>query len=314
MVVRENQYIFRTVLACALCVLVLFIGGCGGGTRGSGGQFYDGFVGDGTGKALPNVRVTLLASGDSAISDSRGLFSIQTDPLFGPLEVLLERDDLQASTTTTPVPVDAKRIRLTITVSGGERPQVSASIQVVERRRDESQSEAKPDRPGGDDDGRDGDSDHGRDDSNDDSSSDDSRGDDSNDDSSEDDSNDSDSDDSDGDDSADDSHQDGSSDGDSDGDDSVENDGDGDSGEGSGDGQEGPEDGDTKQAEGAITSLSGTTFIVEGVTFTVASSSELRDEDGNATNFDTFAVGQSVKARGRYQGGILILERLERED
>lgn len=278
-------------------VVAVLLAGCGGGTRGSGGQFYEGFVGDSGGKALPSVTVTLLASGDSATSDAQGRFVIETEGLAGTLDVMLEGEGFQATTTTAPVPADAKRVRLTLTVvSVGQRPQVTSTVEVVERTEAEDDSGRGDD---GDDDSRDDDDDDG---SGDDDDRDDSNRDDVDDDDGRDDSND----------------DDGSSGGDDDQDDSRDDSSGGSSGSGGGsdgsDDGDAPRDGDSKRAEGTISRLSNTIVTVSGVDFLFSSSSDLRDADGNPTSLSSFAVGQRVKARGRYQGGVLILERLELDD
>jgi hypothetical protein len=280
-------------------VVAVLLAGCGGGTRGSGGQFYEGFVGDSGGKALSNVMVTLLASGDSATSDAQGRFVIETEGLAGALDVMLEGDGFQATTTTAPVPADAKRVRLTLTVvSVGQRPQVTSTVEVVERTEAEGDSGRGDD---GDDDSRD-DDDGGSDDDDDQDDSNGDDGDDVGDDDGRDDSND----------------DDGSSGGDDDQDDSSDDSSGGSSGSGGGsDGSDddgAPRDGDSKRAEGTISRLSSTSVTVSGVDFLLSSSSDLRDADGNPTSLSSFAVGQKVKARGRYQGGVLVLERLELDD
>jgi hypothetical protein len=275
-------------------VAVLVLAGCGGGTRGSGGQFYEGFVGDPAGKSLPNVTVTLLASGDSATSDTQGRFFIETQVLAGSLDLMLEGDGFEATTTTAPIPVGARRVRITLTVSLGQEPRVTSSVEVVER------TEAEGDA------GRDDDGDNSRDDSEDgardDDDKDDSDRDDLNDDDDQNDSND-DEGGSGSDDSQDDSSGDssGGSNGSGEGSDDRDDDGD-------------RRDGDSKTTEGTISRLSSTTVTVSGVDFTVSSASDFRDADGNPTSLSSFGVGQRVEARGRYQAGLLILERLELDD
>jgi hypothetical protein len=294
----RERLVDRMAVALAAAFLALCLVSCGGGTRGSGGQFYDGFVGDPAGKALPNVTVTLLASGDSGVSDARGRFVIETQALAGALDVLLERDDFQATTTTAPVPADAKRVRLNLTVSSGQRPTVTSSVEVVERT--EGGSGRRPGESGRDDEG----DDDSRDDSSgsDGSLDDDDRGESGNDD---------------GDDDAD-SRDDSDDDRDDNQDDSSGGSGGGSSGPDdggrSGDDGEAPRDGDTKRAEGELSRISGTTVTVSGIEFTLSSSSDLRDADGNPASLSSFSVGQKVKARGRYQSGVLVLERLELDD
>jgi hypothetical protein len=50
---------------------------------------------------------------------------------------------------------------------------------------------------------------------------------------------------------------------------------------------------------------------VSGISFNVTSSSEFRDAKGKDTTLASFSLGNSVRARGVYQGGKLLLTRLE---
>ena len=275
--------------------------GCGGGTRGSGGQLYDGFIGDKSAKPLPGLSVTIVQSGDSAISDQDGRFTIETTPLSGQLSLLVEGNSISTTVQLGEVPEDAVRIKLSVAIPSGGGSGATATIEVTERRPQRVPATKTPagsgedsDRPGNEDSS-----------DNDDDADEDTSGDGG--------------DDSDGG-SDDDSDDDGSGRGGSDnnpadsGDDdnSGGNSGGGGSGSnGGGSGSDSPRDGDKRDVTGSISLISGSRVTAAGLEFLVTEDSEFRTSEGKKATIGDFKIGASVRARGVYQSGNLLLERLE---
>jgi hypothetical protein len=268
-------------------LLVILLGvGCGGGTRGSGGQLYDGFIGDESFKALPGVNITIVQSGDSAISDQDGRFTIRTQALSGQLTLLIDRDGVSTQLETAAVPEDATRIELTISIPTDGRPGGSVAVEVRERRgsgpaptKTPSSDSDDSDQPDDDDDDDDDNDGNGND------------GDDSNDSDDEEDDSDSDSG--------------GSGDG-------ADDSGGGGSGGGDDDSNsDSPTDGEKREVRGSLDAVSSLAVVVAGVEFKVTSSSEFRDSKGERVSLSDFKVGTAVRARGEFRSGQLLLERLE---
>jgi len=113
-------------------LFMLFGGGCGGGTRGSGGQLFDGVVSDSDFRALPGVSVTILTTGDSAITASDGPFSIATSTTSDTVEFLLESEQFSGRSATKVVPGNAKRVFVRLVVGQGSSPSIDADIEVTE--------------------------------------------------------------------------------------------------------------------------------------------------------------------------------------
>lgn len=267
---------FTLILSVILCI------GCGGGTRGSGGQYYEGFVGDSSGRALSDVSVTILSTGDSAVTDTSGNFTIETEDQAGTVAFLLESPSFSGQVSRE-IPPDSARVFIRFAVSGGSKPDIEATVEVKESRprptriptpkapTPTSQSPVSPapspSRTPDDDDSGDDNSD------------------------------DDDSDDNDSDDDTDDDRTPRPSP----------------SSSPSPSPTAGPREGESTKAEGRITSLSASSVVVEGVTFVPSSSTEYRREDGERISLSDFKVGDSVEARGRITAGTNMLQRLEKD-
>lgn len=101
----------RVVLTSLVIGVILVLCGCGGGSAGTGGQFYQGNVVDRAGEALPGYTVTLLSTGDSAVSDQSGAFAIETsEDLSGKVDFLIEDGEVSVRTSISDVPLDAERV------------------------------------------------------------------------------------------------------------------------------------------------------------------------------------------------------------
>ena len=263
--------------------LALFVAlaiGCGGGTRGSGGQLFDGFVGDVNGKALIQVNVTVTETGDSAITDENGRFTIKTEDLSGEIEFLLESNSFSGTVVSQSVPSDASKIAVTFVVGDGSRPEIKTEIEVKERRptpsptprRTPTPQESASPNPTLDDHG----GNSGSDGSDDDSGSDDS----------------------------------GNHSG------SGGSDSSGSGGSPSATASPSPSPGsgeeDNVDAEGALTLVSANLITVQAKSFVPAESTEYRNEDGDRVTLSDFAIGDTVRARGRFTNGVVVLQKLEK--
>jgi hypothetical protein len=121
------------LVAIILSFSLLWGGGCGGGTRGSGGQFFEGLVSDSNSRSLSGVTVTIFATGDSAVTDENGSFEIQTTSVSGAVEFLLESGSFSGKVATENVPQDAKRIFVSFVVGVGMSPPIRVDVDVRER-------------------------------------------------------------------------------------------------------------------------------------------------------------------------------------
>ncbi len=98
-------------------VALLFLGGCGGGTSGSGLRTYEGRVSSTTGEALPGVIVTIETTGDSSVTDSEGAFVIKSDASGDGVPFLLESPEFKNRFVIENVPDESARISMDLTVN-----------------------------------------------------------------------------------------------------------------------------------------------------------------------------------------------------
>ncbi len=268
----------RKVYECFVTLLVCVVFGCGGGTRGSGGQLFDGFVSDVNGKALIQVNVTITATGDSATTDDNGRFSITTDDLSGGVEFLLEASTFSGTVISQEIPADASTISVKFVVGNGAKPEIETEIEVKERRPTPSPTPRRTPTPGTtpspnptiDDHGGNSGSDGSDDSENDDSGS----------------------------------HSGSSGSGSS---------GNGGSPTGTASPSPTPEshEGENVDAEGVLTFVSANLVTVQGKDFVPAQSTEYRNKKGERVSLDAFSVGETVKARGKITNGVVVLQKLE---
>ena len=278
----------QKILAVVCFLVVLVSIGCGGGTRGSGGdQLYIGTIQDTSGAPLSNVSVTILPTGTSATTDSNGNFDLSTDPLSGTVDFLLESNSFVTQASSQNIPANAAKIFVKFTVGSGVKPPVSTTTEIRETRplptkvptptiaatiavpptvapgaggsptatplpTDIISATATPSpTPTKTEKGEDS---HG----------------------------------------------------------------------GSGSDTKTPtptvtatgtrsDDGTVIDAEGKITEITSTLVVVDGKSFVPTSTTEYRGANGHSATLNDFRVGDSVKARGRLSAGVLNLERLERK-
>ena len=132
----KRNLIVGAPLAIVLLIISIGIlgGGCGGGTRGSGGQLFEGVVFDSESRTLAGVSITILSTGDSAISAADGSFSIETAGVTERVEFLLESQEFSAQTPARVVPANARRVFVRLVVGPGNTPSVDVDIDVVENK------------------------------------------------------------------------------------------------------------------------------------------------------------------------------------
>lgn len=89
----------RTLLILPLLFILSPIPGCGGGSQGTGGVTINGELRLATSmQVLPGVTVTVDETGESAITDDQGLFTIDTD--FSGGDLLLRFNDMKGIDTS----------------------------------------------------------------------------------------------------------------------------------------------------------------------------------------------------------------------
>lgn len=294
----------KTFLRCLIVsvALVAALFGCAGGSRGTGGQLFDGSVFDGTGRALIGVTVTVTGTGDSSTTGADGSYSILTDVVSGDVEFLIEGPGFTARSIAAGVPADATHVVVNFVVGTGSNPTVDIDVEVKER-------SPKPGHGGSDDNGGSS-SGSSSDDNSSNPSSDDNGGLSSS------------------------TSDDGLSSSDDNGgttstsDDSTASSSD-DNGGGvtpggggstpGGNGQPTPTpspvpalvEGATIDAQGAIASVSGSGVVLGGRTFIPTATSQYRFKNGANATLGDFSAGDNAKARGIVSGGVILLQRLE---
>lgn len=303
---------FRTglpqFLVATISLFLLWGGGCGGGTRGSGGQLFEGVVSDSNARSLSGVSVTILSTGDSSITDNNGAFTISTNDVSGGVEFLLEAQQFSGRVITQEVPQDATRVFVKFTVGSGSSPTITSDIEVKDRIPTPTAAPRATATPratmtpigipaaptpqptqGGS-------GSTGPDDSSDDNDDQDQNDDD--------------------DDQVGGSGPTGGSgpiggsggsggSGPNDDDDNKDDDDDSNNG--------GLKDGATVDVEGKISGITGNSVTVGTTTFVAVPSTEYRDDDGQRSSLSSFKVGDDVDARGRVRSGVIELERLEKD-
>lgn len=116
------------ILSAALPLILL--AGCGGGSRGTGGQLYEGSVFDRSSRGISGVNVTIVNTGDAAVTAADGHFSISTPRISGDVEFILEGRDFKARSAVAGVPATAIRLKVDFVVGSGAEPTVDNSLEV----------------------------------------------------------------------------------------------------------------------------------------------------------------------------------------
>jgi hypothetical protein len=274
-----------------MIIVLGVLGGCGGGTQGTGGIAIEGRILKTDGTGLSDTTVTVAQTGDSTTTDQNGSFSLRTS-VVGDASLLLESTTFSTEVAIGTVSTNTATVRLTISVNEDDN---SSSI-------DEIEFEERDD----DDDGNSGSNNGSSDDDDDDSSSSENGEDDDEDDESENESESEDDDESENDDSENEIE-----------DDESESSHSGSSGSGNGE-SENNESGSgssnsTCQDEdltGPITQVSATSITVGGVTFIITSETRIEDASGDPISVEALSSGVLVRVQGQCEGEDLIAERI----
>ena len=125
----------KLLLISSFCLMLFTLfGGCGGGTRGSGGeQVYYGFVQSGGGQRLTDVSVTILQTGDTSITNNNGEFNLVTIPVAGTVDFILESKKFSGRSSSKGIPQDATKIFVSFSIGDGNKPDIESSTEVKER-------------------------------------------------------------------------------------------------------------------------------------------------------------------------------------
>ena len=99
------------ILAVLLCT---FLAGCGGGSKGTGGDELYGKVLFRDAQPAANVEVTTLSSGDSATTDENGDFRIEADLPAGDLPLGIDTKVFSSTVTIAGLPAGESSIRCVI--------------------------------------------------------------------------------------------------------------------------------------------------------------------------------------------------------
>lgn len=137
---NRNTWFFSIVFG--LLSLWVFVG-CGGGTQGTGGITIDGTVQDSKGQTLSGIRVVLLNSNDSTVTDSQGGFSLYSETA-AEYNISVESQGEQPTVTLSDVPPTATQIQIIIQISDNGSPTVGSLEVVAEHHSHGSSSSPTP--------------------------------------------------------------------------------------------------------------------------------------------------------------------------
>lgn len=121
---------YRLILALFFSALC----GCAGGTKGTGSKEFEGRLLDFNDAALSAVDVTLLETGDTAVTDSEGRFSLRAR-LQGQASFLFESDEFSLSAKVGDIPRGVATVTLAFKVNNDR-----SEVELVDRQIRESNS------------------------------------------------------------------------------------------------------------------------------------------------------------------------------
>ncbi len=114
---RASALMRRVLLTLIFAFVLLNVPGCGGGTTGTGGTGSTEFSGkllDEAGAPVSNAVVTIEETGDTAITDTEGNFTVETEVSTSTVTVHVQSDSTDAKTTIDQIPADPKSIAVTL--------------------------------------------------------------------------------------------------------------------------------------------------------------------------------------------------------
>jgi len=98
----RRSFVGTVIALLAAGILLLTLGGCGGGTRGTGDQLKSLVVGtvvDTSGAPLSSATITQLETGDSTVTDGSGAFALEVAVEGGSARLLIESGGFEGTAT-----------------------------------------------------------------------------------------------------------------------------------------------------------------------------------------------------------------------
>ena len=126
----------------AIILLLLTINGCGGGSRGTGDLTINGKAIQNDGTPLQQASISFGATGDSAITDSSGAFSIVTEAIDGVVEFIIESRGVTFITTGDALTGDIQEIEVELKVKFGENPIATQKVTIKKKRGEKDQDDS----------------------------------------------------------------------------------------------------------------------------------------------------------------------------
>lgn len=120
----------------AIAALFVLVVGCGGGTGGTGLQDYQGKILTKSLAPVAGAEVTIVQTGDSAVTDERGEFLIRTELDGGDVGLLIEGSDFSSQVVLPDIPAQATIVVVTLELDEVTKT-VSTKDIVVEDDRDD---------------------------------------------------------------------------------------------------------------------------------------------------------------------------------
>ena len=131
-------------LSPSILLILLVAIGCGGGSKGTGGQGFDGTVVSRQSQPLSGVAVTLLESGDSDVTDSDGRFDIYTEPLSGAVNVDVDTGTFRGQVLIGEVSTRTKNLTVRIQIDETLKTATSEEVAREEEGHDDPDSHTTP--------------------------------------------------------------------------------------------------------------------------------------------------------------------------
>lgn len=271
-----------------LCIILLlgFLGGCGGGTQGTGGIAIEGRILKADGTGLPDTTVTVAQTGDSTTTDPNGSFSLTTS-VVGDTSLLLENSTLSTEVAIGALSTNTASVRVTISVNEDDNSGSVNEIE-IEERDDDSENNSSGSNSGSNDDDDDDDDDSSSSESNDDDDDESEDNDDGSENEEEDD------------------------EGEDDDNDVNESSNSGNSGSNNGESGNGNQASSCEDEDltGPITEVSTSSITVGGITFIINTETRIEDANEDPISVGALSAGMLVRVQGECENESLIAERI----
>lgn len=117
MSIDKAAQLLKWMIIPAALIMVMALGGCGGGTEGTGTRSYQGNIRSIDQQPLADVKVTIAETGDSSITDELGNFTVLSEPTNNTVTFVLEAEDFSTSVAVTDIPDTSTRLTVNIEVN-----------------------------------------------------------------------------------------------------------------------------------------------------------------------------------------------------